>query len=205
MKIVLIGPAGSGKGTIGEMLSEKFGLLQVSVGQILREIPDTHPWHDTIKKQMEDGVLADQEKVATLLKEELSKDKYKDGFILDGWFRSMDNINLYFPEVDKFIYLDIPAEESIRRLSSRRTCEVCGYIYNIITRPSKIPSICDDCGGTLVQRDDDTPSAIQKRLDVFNTDTKEVLDFLEDKDLLLRVNGTGTPEEVFDLVIKALE
>ncbi len=205
MKIVLIGPAGSGKGTIGEMLSDYFHIPQVSVGQMLRELSDSHPWYSTIKKQMEDGVLVDQDKVATLLKEELSKEKYKEGFILDGWFRSMENIRLYFPEIDKFFLLDISPEESIKRLSSRRTCEKCGDIYNLYSNPPKVSDICDECGGRLIQREDDTPKAIQKRLNIFDTDTAEVINYLNEKELLVKIDGEGTPEEVFQLVLRALK
>jgi adenylate kinase len=205
MKIVLIGPAGSGKGTIGEMLSEHFNLPQVSLGQTLRDIPESHPWYDLIDKQLKEGVLVDQEKAATILKEELSKDKYKDGFVLDGWFRSMENIRLYFPEVDKFLLLNVSPQESIRRLSSRRTCEKCGDIYNVITRPPTTPGVCDECGGKLVQREDDRPEAIKKRLNIFQNETGEVLKFLKERNMLLQVDGSGTPEEVFQSVLKALE
>lgn len=205
MKIVLIGPAGSGKGTIGEMLSDRFNLPQVSLGQILREIPESHPWYSLINKQLQEGVLVDQEKAATILKEELSRGKYENGFILDGWFRSMENIRLYYPEVDKFILLNVSPQESIRRLSSRRTCEKCGAIYNLITRPPVERGVCDDCGGNLVQRNDDKPNAIRKRLEVFRNETGEVLKFLQDRNLLLKVDGSGTPEEVFSLVLEALK
>lgn len=204
MKILLIGPAGSGKGTIGEMVSDHIGFPQVSLGQILREVPENHPWYERVNEQMEKGELVDQSKMAVLIKEELSKEDYKNGFVLDGWFRSMEDVRHFDPDFDKVIFLNIPRGESIKRLTSRRTCEGCGDVYNIYSNPPKVEGVCDECGGKLTQREDDIPEAIEERLDIFKEETIEVLDYLREKGILIEINAMGTPEEVFDRVTKAL-
>lgn len=204
MKILLIGPAGSGKGTIGEMVSDYLNIPQVSLGHILREVPESHQWYRKINEQMDEGVLVDQDKAATLLKEELEKEKYTGGFVLDGWFRSMENVRLYIPEIDKAFYLSIPRDESVKRLTSRRTCEKCGDIYNIYFSPPRKAEICDECGGKLRQRDDDTPEAINERLDIFEEERVPVIKYLKDKGILTEINGLGSPQEVFERVKSAL-
>lgn len=204
MKILLIGPQGSGKGTIGEKLTDLTGLPIVSSGQTLREIPEGHRWYEEVNDQMNKGILVDQEKVASLLREKLSSDKYKNGFILDGWFRSMKDVRLFDPDFDKAVYLNIPREESIDRLTSRRTCKECGDIYNVHSNPPRQEGVCDECGGELYQRDDDTPEAINKRLNTFESETTPVISMLKEKGILQEVNGVGTYEEVFERVKNAL-
>lgn len=204
MKLLLIGPAGSGKGTIGEMLSESSSIPILSVGQMLREIPKNHFWYEQINRQMEKGELVDQANVASLLRDRLSNDDYKNGFILDGWFRSMEDVKFFDPGFDKAVYLDIPKEESIKRLSSRRTCEECGDVYNIYYNPPKVEGKCDECGGKLVQRDDDTSDGINERLDIFEEETKKVINYLKKKEILVEIDGVGTPQEIFERVKKAL-
>ena len=204
MKILLIGPAGSGKGTIGEMVSDYLNIPQVSLGHILREVPESHQWYRKINEQMDEGVLVDQDKAAILLKEELEKEKYTGGFVLDGWFRSMENVRLYVPEIDKAFYLSIPRDESVKRLTSRRTCEECGDIYNIHFSPPREAEICDECGGKLRQRDDDTLEAINERLDIFEEETVPVIEYLKEKGILTEINGLGSAQEVFERVKTAL-
>ncbi|MFH1648130.1 MAG: nucleoside monophosphate kinase [Patescibacteria group bacterium] len=204
MKILLIGPAGSGKGTIGEMVSDYLNISQVSLGHILREVPESHRWYRKINEQMDEGMLVDQDKAAALLKEELEKEKYTGGFVLDGWFRSMENVRLYVPEIDKAFYLSIPRDESVKRLTSRRTCEKCGDIYNIYFSPPREAEICDECGGKLRQRDDDTLEAINERLDIFEEETVPVIEYLKEKGILIEINGLGSPQEVFERVKSVL-
>jgi len=184
------------------MLSEYLGIPIVSTGQLLRDISDSHPWYKEIHEAMKKGALADQIKVASLLKEELAKEQYSCGYIIDGWFRSMTDVETYEPALDQAILLIISPETTIKRLGTRRTCSSCGQIFNIVSLPPKIEGICDTCGGKLVQRDDDTKEAIMKRLEIYNTDTKEVLQYLKDKNILEEVDGEGSPKEVFDLIVK---
>ena len=205
MKILLIGPQGSGKGTIGKKLSEYFNIPLISTGQVLRDLPLTHPRKKEIEETMEKGELVSQDIVAQLLKEETSKRSAMNGFIFDGWGRTMTDLYYYDPVFDKVVYLDIPEDISINRLLSRRTCDSCGAVFNIISIPPKVSNVCDFCGGKLIQREDDTEDAIKKRLDIFNTETKETIEHFKEEGKLVKIDGKGTPEEVFELVKKALE
>lgn len=207
MKILMMGPQGCGKGTIGSLISEYFHVPTVSIGNILRNISKDHPWYKTINEQMRVGALVDQKKVASLLDKELKKDIYRDGFILDGWYRSMKDVEAYQVSFDKAFLLNISPETSVRRLSSRRTCSKCGRIYNTIT-PSekpKVEGICDICGGKLIQRQDDTKEAILKRLSIYRNETSDVIKFLIKKGILIEIDGEGSPEEVFETIKPYLE
>jgi adenylate kinase len=207
MKILMIGPQGSGKGTIGSIISSNLNIPLVSTGNILRNISEENPWYKEINMQMNSGSLVDQKKVAALLKEELSKEKYKNGFVLDGWYRSMKDVEAYEVPLDKAFLLTISPETTVTRLGSRRTCSECGEIYNIITpsKKPKIDGICDKCGGKLEQRQDDTEEAILKRLSIFRGETVEVIAYLRDKGLLIEIDGEGPPEEVFGRIRGYLE
>ncbi len=200
MKLLMMGPQGSGKGTIGGMLAEYLRIPIISTGQILRDLPPKHPWYKEVHDLMDKGLLVNQAKVATLLQEELQKEKCFHGYIIDGWFRSMIDVNIFEPSLDKAVLLTISPETTVQRLGTRRTCSVCGKIYNTVTvRPQK-EGVCDDCGGKLVQREDDTEEAIRKRLEIYNTKTKDVLEYLKRKNILEVIDGEGPPQEVFERV-----
>ncbi len=202
MKILMMGPQGCGKGTIGNLISESLNIPIVSTGNILRNIPKNHPWYEAINEQMKKGLLVDQKKVAAFLDEELKKSEYKNGFILDGWYRSMKDIETYEVALDKAFLLTISPETTIKRLSSRRTCSKCGAIYNTIT-PSmkpKVEGICDKCGGVLEQRQDDTEEVILKRLSIYHNETSDVIKYLKEKGILIEIDGEGPPEEVFERI-----
>lgn len=204
MKILLIGPQGSGKGTVGLMLGEKLNLPSVSLGQVLRDLPVDHKYKKQISDAMQRGDLAPITETSEIIREELSKPKYAAGYIAEGWGRQITDLYLFDPEFDKVIYLNIPPEVSIKRLSTRRVCENCGRNFNIVTVPPKVEGVCDYCGGRLYQRTDDTPDAITHRLEIFNNKTKEVLEYFTQKGSLVEVDGTGTPQEVLELVLEAL-
>jgi adenylate kinase len=208
MKILMMGPQGSGKGTIGSMISEFLNVPIVSTGNILRNIPKGHPWYKEINDTMSRGILVDQKKVvAPLLSRELEKERYQNGFVLDGWYRSMKDVEAYKVSLDVAFLLTISSETTIKRLSSRRTCSKCGEIFNTVT-PSekpKIDGVCDKCGGVLEQRQDDTEEAILKRLSIYHEETADVIDFLKEKNILIEVDGEGPPEEVFERIRPHLE
>lgn len=205
MKLLLVGPQGSGKGTVGKMLSDYFSIPLISAGQILRELSSEHPRKQEVDNHMKKGNLVPQDLVADLLREETSKEICANGFIFDGWGRTMVDLEFYDPDFDKVILIKISPETSVKRLSSRRTCDDCGAIFNIISIPPKVENVCDVCGGPLVQRDDDTEDAVKRRLEIFNTETMEVINHFRNQGKLLEIDGEGSPEEVFQLTVEALK
>jgi adenylate kinase len=205
MKILLVGPQGSGKGTVGKMLGDYFHIPLVSTGQILRDLPENHPKKKEIDEAMEKGELAPQDLVAKILEEEVQKDIYEKGYILDGWGRALVDLEYFNPDFDWVLYINISPETSVKRLSSRRTCSECGAIFNIISVPPKVGGVCDYCGGELVQREDDVEDAVRRRLEIFNTETMKTLDVFRDGGKVLEIDGEGSPEEVFELAKEALK
>lgn len=204
MKILMIGPQGSGKGTIGKMIGEFLGIPVVATGTggLLSNIPKEHPWYNKVHEQISQGVLVDQFMVGSLLKDELSKEKYSGGYVLDGWYRSMKDVEAFRAPIDIAFLLNISKETTLKRLGSRRVCSKCKAVYNLdidCMRP-KVEGICDKCGGELIRREDDYEEAILKRLEVYNTETKEVLDYLRDKGILYEIDAEGSPDEVFEKI-----
>jgi adenylate kinase len=204
MKLLLIGPPASGKGTIGDKLSVEFHMPFFSVGELLRKLPEGHPQKEKIEEIMESGELVPQEIASVILREEVSKDSAKDGFICDGWGRIKEDLEYFDPVFDYVIYLKISPETSIKRISARRTCEKCEAIYNILSVPPKSSGVCDSCGGNLIQRDDETEEATRRRLEIFEEETRETIEMFRTQGKLLEIDGEGTPDEVYDLVKKAL-
>lgn len=205
MKILLIGPQGCGKGTQGDMLGNYLDIPVLASGQILRNVPEISPYYALINDYMDKGLLVPQDLVASLLREEIAKPVYAKGFILDGWGRAKADLVNFDPGFDSVININISDATSIERLSSRLTCSECGSVYNTTYMLPKVSGICDDCGGRLVQRDDDTEAAIKKRLEIYHTQTQEVLDYFRQKGNLIAIDGEGTPEEVFTKIKTALK
>lgn len=204
MKILLIGPPASGKGTVGEKLSEKFNIPLISAGELLRSIPADNPLKEKIDKIMERGDLVPQGVLAQLLKEEVSKEASKNGFVFDGWGRTREDLDYFDPGFDKVILLEISPETALKRIAARRTCEKCGAVFNVESVPPKKEGICDFCGGKVTKREDEAEETTKRRLEIFYSETKETIDFFKKNGKLLEIDAEGTPEQVFDLVINAL-
>jgi adenylate kinase len=204
MKILLIGPPASGKGTVGEKLSQKLHIPLISVGELLRAIPESNPLKDKIDETMERGDLVPQGIVAQILKEEISKESAKKGFIFDGWGRKKEDLDYFDPEFDKVVLLEISPETALRRIASRKTCEKCGAVFNTEFVPPKVDGTCDFCGGHVTKREDESEEVTQRRLAIFYDETQETIEFYKKSGKLLEIDAEGTPEQVFDLVVKAL-
>ena len=200
MIICLMGPQACGKGTQSIMLGRLLNLPVISTGDMLRYIKPENPIYEDVQKQMNEGKLVDQSIVGGLLKTRVSQPDCKNGFILDGWYRSEVDQEYFDAKPDKVIVITIPVDESIKRITGRRICEADGKNYNIYTMPDDVKL----CKGKLVQRDDDTPEAVKKRLDIYYHDTTPVINTFKKQNIVSEIDGMGTPLEVFERIKKAV-
>ena len=212
MNLIFLGPPGAGKGTQAKKLVELLGIPQISTGDILREKKnEDSPLGKQIRDIMAAGKLVPDEIVIEIVKERLAKPDCENGFILDGFPRTVpqaDALEKILAEMgkklDAVVYIYVPDEELIKRISGRRVCEKCGEEYHIIYKPPKVDGICDKCGGRLIQREDDKEEVVRKRIEVYNESTAPLIDYYEKKGLLRKVDGTATMDEVFERIKRAL-
>ena len=204
MTLIILGPQGSGKGTQGGLLVAKYGMNYVDMGRILRSV---HQVKDYVNR----GELVPDELVRTIAWDHINKQDKSKGFLFDGYPRSVpqyealqDMLRRFGKKIERVIWLDISEVESIRRLSARRKCERCGEIYNLITEPPKIEGVCDKCGGKLSQREDDTPEAIKRRLQLYHEQTHPILERARSEGILLEVNGERPFEAIFEEIVSKL-
>jgi len=211
MNILLIGPQGSGKGTQAEILVEKSGLFYVEVGSLLREAAKTNATIDRIMNV--EGKLVPDDLTFSLVIDKIEKiAPRKDSILFDGFPRSVAQYEMlstwlqgFGKKIDIAILIDIPEEESIKRLSARRKCKKCGKIWNLVTSPKPPTESTCDCGGELFQRKDDTPEAIKKRLGVYHDTTGKLIKLLDEKGILVKVDGLKPIEKVTDEIVGSLK
>jgi len=208
MKIIIFGPQGSGKGTQAKLVSEKFNLFYFQSGEFLREKAKTDARiNEIINKR---GEMIPDEEMFSLFKNYLTeKLSNLDNFVLDGYPRSLKQYELLSSwlkekgeKIDIAILLSISDEESVKRLSARVVCEKCGTNYNLITNPP--PGGKCSCGGNLVQRPDDTPESIRKRLAAYHTVTSPLIEVLKKEGILVEVDGERPIEVIFEDIIKII-
>lgn len=214
MKIILLGPPGAGKGTQAAMLIKEFSIPHISTGDMFRAaIKEGTEMGTKAKSYMDQGQLVPDSVVIGIVKERLEQADCKDGFILDGFPRTvvqadalqevMDNLKM---NLDAVVNLEVKDEELVSRLCGRRVCRNCGASYHVIFSPAKQSDICDACGGELYQRDDDQEATIRNRLAVYHSQTAPLIDYYEKKNSLKTIRGEGKKiEEIFDLIVAALK
>ncbi len=204
MKLILLGPPGSGKGTISERLKKEFKLYHLSAGALLREeVAKNTTIGQQIKQYIDRGELVPPEFVVQLVKLAV---KNKTNYILDGFPRSIEQANhIKELNIDAVILLDILESIVLKRFAGRRVCEKGGHGYHLETLPPKIPGICDIDGTKLIQRQDDTPKTIQKRFHVYNQETAPLIDYYKKKHLLHTIPANGSPEEVYASIQKLIQ
>ena len=211
MKIIMLGPPGSGKGTYSKKLSPLLGVPHISTGDIFREhIKNRTEIGMKVKDNIDAGKLVADDIVMDVVKERLSREDAKKGFIFDGFPRTIVQAQEFdkLLKVDVVINLNVPEEIVIKRLSSRRQCRKCGAIFNVLTLKPKTEGICDKCGGELYQRDDDKEDVIRSRLEVYRKQTQPLIDYYKDKGLILDIvnNKLDTPpEEVLEKIMEELK
>ena len=207
MNIVLLGPPGIGKGTAASKLSKKLGIPTISTGDMLREnVAQKTKLGLEAKSYMDKGLLVPDEVVIEMMKERLQKEDCKNGFILDGFPRTINQAEKISEEIKINRVVNIQANDQIiiDRLSQRRVCKKCGFIYHLVYIKPKKDGICDKCGGNLYMREDDKVEAIKERLKVYRNQTKPLINYYKGKGILADADGSGTPEEEFQAIVKAV-
>jgi adenylate kinase len=207
MNIVMLGSPGVGKGTYAKILSDKYNIPRISVGDLFRKaIRDETELGKKIRGYVSRGDLVPDEMVIELVKERLREDDCKNGFFLDGFPRTIAQAEAMekFKKVDKAFNFVASDGVIMSRLGGRRTCRECGAIYHVENIPSKVEGVCDRCGGGLYQRSDETSQAIKNRLRVYREKTKPVVDYFRKKGLLADIDANYQFEEV-DKVISQCE
>ena len=204
---IILGPAGSGKGTQAKLLSEKYNIPHISTGVIFREIREQNTeLGKKVREFVDNGILVPDEITNELIAKRLDEPDCQKGFVLDGYPRNLEQAEFLdkHKPVYKCIYLEVSDKECIKRMSARRVCSKCKADYNIICIKPKQEGICDKCSGELIHRDDDKPEAIKKRLEIYRKETEPLIDFYEKKGVLLRINGEQSIEKVFKDVVGEL-
>lgn len=201
-RILLMGPQGSGKGTQAKLLSEKLAIPAFAMGQLLRDEIAAHTeLGQKVESIMNAGNLVSDQDAADVLKARLSKPDTANGFVLDGYPRNAAQYAVAgFVEPTHVIVIDIPREESLKRLGGRLTCDTCGSVFS--TADGHKEGEACACGGTLMTRDDDTPEAIGKRLDIYTNDTEPIIK--EYGDLVHRIDGLGGVEDIQKRILEVL-
>jgi adenylate kinase len=207
--ILLLGPPGAGKGTQSSNIVSEYGVEHVTTGDALRankgmDISDLDVAYDTPGGFMDAGELVPDEVVNEIVKTALQD---ADGYVLDGYPRNLDQAEYLdgITDLDVVAFLEVPREELVERLTGRRVCDDCGANFHVEFNQPAEAGVCDECGGELVQRDDDTEETVRERLNVFDENTQPVIDHYDIRDDLVRIDGEGTPEEVWEELHAAIE
>ena len=212
MRVAMLGPPGSGKGTQAERLSGVISAVHISTGELLREaIAEGSPLGRKAESYVSSGRLAPDELVLGLIEDRLRSGAGASGFLLDGFPRNTPQaegldklLSRLGIDLEHVLYISVPDEVAVERLTARRVCPQCGRNYNLVTMPPKSPGVCDDCGVELEQRADDTEGTIRKRLDVYKRETEPIIDYYRNKRVLVDVDGRGSADVTFRNILAGL-
>lgn len=208
MKLILLGAPGAGKGTQAEILCRKLSIPSISTGNILRAaIKDGTPTGVQAKRYIDAGQLVPDEVIIGIVNERLSQDDCAGGYILDGVPRTIaqaEALEKAGIQFDAVVSIEISEDEILRRMSGRRVCEACGSSYNVEAVPPRVEGICDNCGGKLIQRRDDSPETVRERLKVYHAETEPLVDFYAARGLLKPVEVADNKEATSRKILAAL-
>lgn len=212
MKIIMLGAPGAGKGTQAKRIAEKYSVPHISTGDIFRaNIKQGTELGTKAKTYMDQGLLVPDELVVELVADRIQQADCTNGFVLDGFPRTipqaesldaaLEKIN---EKMDYAIDVDVPDENIVKRMSGRRACLNCGATYHLVSIPTKVEGICDNCGSEIVLRNDDHPETVVKRLEVYHEQTQPLIDYYKKQSILRTVDGTQPMEEVFAAIVETL-
>ena len=212
MKIIMLGAPGAGKGTQAKQIASKYQIPHISTGDIFRaNIKNGTELGKKAKEYMDQGLLVPDELTCDLVMDRISQDDCANGFVLDGFPRTIPQaealdaaLTKVGAKMDFAIDVDVPDSHIVNRMSGRRACLNCGATYHVVAIPPKKEGICDTCGKELVLRDDDKPETVQKRLDVYQDQTQPLIDYYKNQGILKSVDGTVPMEEVFANIVEIL-
>ncbi|MFP3156431.1 adenylate kinase [Lachnospiraceae bacterium ZAX-1] len=212
MKIIMLGAPGAGKGTQAKKIADKYHVPHISTGDIFRaNIKQGTELGTKAKGYMDQGLLVPDELVVELVVDRIKNDDCKNGFVLDGFPRTipqaeaLDNaLKKINEKMDYAIDVDVPDAHIVSRMAGRRACLDCGATYHVVTIPTKVEGICDRCGSKVVLRDDDQPKTVQKRLEVYHAQTAPLIDYYRAQNMLKTLDGTQPMESVFDAIVEIL-
>ena len=212
MKIIMLGAPGAGKGTQAQMIADKYNIPHISTGDIFRaNIKNGTELGKKAKEYMDKGLLVPDELTVQLLLDRVANEDCKNGYVLDGFPRTIPQADVLDSEltklgdkVDYAVNVDVPDENIVHRMSGRRACLKCGATYHIEHIPPKTEGICDKCGSELVLREDDKPETVQNRLAVYHEQTQPLIDYYDKKNILKTVDGTKDMQEVFSDIVNIL-
>jgi adenylate kinase len=206
--VLLLGAPGAGKGTQSKRLSEAFDIDHVTTGDALRANEDMDLGHmdtdhDTPRAYMEAGELVPDAVVNEIVRSALTE---AGGYVLDGYPRNLDQARYLsdITDIDVAVFLDVSETELVDRLTGRRVCAACGANYHVDFDPPETPGACDECGGDLIQRDDDSEETVRERLRVYEENTAPVVEHYREADVLVEIDGEQSPDEVFEVVHDAV-
>lgn len=213
MRLLIMGAPGTGKGTYAEGIEKHFGIPHISTGEIFREaISQKTPLGILAQSFIDDGHLVPDDVTVQIVRERIQQPDCQNGFVFDGFPRTLnqaENFTRILKELniqlDLVINLLADEELIIRRITNRRLCSKCGKGYNLITIPPKKEGICDDCGGAIYQRKDDSEEVIRERLEVYHRQTKPLIDYYEAQGNIIHMDGAGEINEVTNVIIAMLE